>query len=90
MTALSVLSCLVGGGVLHAQTPEIQEHVTTLLWWHWFRERLRALAEPTSCLLLLLIAVGLVLYGASWLWKSRRPARGEIAPGQGQPPAIAD
>jgi len=90
MVALWLLLCLVTGGALLAQTPEIQDQVETELWFHRFIRKVEATVAPPVALFLLLVAVGLLLYGAIWLWKSRRAAREQVGRERGQPPVGAD
>jgi hypothetical protein len=73
--AWCLLLCLVPAGPLGAQTPEIQDQVETQLWLRRLPGRLETTVAPPLALFLVLIAAGLLLYAARWLWKSRRPAK---------------
>jgi hypothetical protein len=70
--ALFLILVLAPTAALQAQTTEIQEEVGIKLWLQRLLQTLGADGEPPVLLLLALAVGALVLFGALWLWKSRR------------------
>jgi hypothetical protein len=71
-----VLYFLGPAGAVSAQTPEIQAHVETELWFQRFLRWLEAAVAPPVVFFLVLVAAGLLLHRAIGLWRSR-PAAAE-------------
>jgi hypothetical protein len=70
--ALLLVLVLVPTAALQAQTTEIQEEVGIKLWFQRLLQKLGSGGAAPVFLLLALAVGALVLFGALWLWKSRR------------------
>jgi hypothetical protein len=73
--ALFLSLVLIPTAALQAQTTEIQEEVGIKLWFQRLLQKLGP-GGPPLFLLLALVVGALALFGALWLWKSRRKGDG--------------